>query len=203
VITLSPAREQELVDALAEAFTPEDLDHKVADPLKIPSAGRSGARDVKERARALVKWAAANGVDQLVTTALSGNPTSSRLRQFAASIGLLASPDELVDAVRPALRAGGDSAWVRGLAETQRQVCGIRMKIPGASSETQCTGFLVGDDMVMTVGSPIVPDPGTDVTFVFEADTIEIHREDPVVVDADHVRVLRLSRRVGRALHRR
>ena len=89
MITLSPAREQELVDALAEAFTPEDLDHKVADPLKIPSAERSGARDVKERARALVKWAAANGVDTLVNyCARVETRAARRLRQFAASIGL-------------------------------------------------------------------------------------------------------------------
>ena len=102
MIPLSPAREQELVDALADAFTPEDLDHKVADPLSIPLTARSGARDVKERARALVKWAAVNGVDVLVTTALNGNPSSNSLRQFAASIGLLASPAELLEAVRTA-----------------------------------------------------------------------------------------------------
>ena len=78
VITLSPAREQELVDALADAFTPEDLDYKVADPLKIPSAERSGARDVKERARALVKWAAVKAwTEKLVAVRLRGNPSSS------------------------------------------------------------------------------------------------------------------------------
>ncbi len=201
MIPLSPAREQELVDALAHAFTPEDLDHKVADPLKIPSSSRSGARDVKQRARALVKWAAVNGVDTLVKAALSGNPSSSRLRQFAASIGLLASPAELLEAVRPAPKFVSVSDWTRGLGEAQRQVCGIRMDVP-SDSVMQCTGFLVGDDLVMTVGSPIVPAPGPEATFAFEGLTIEIHREDPIVVDSDFVRVLRLAEPIARALEK-
>src|SRR5262249_49405499 len=142
VIALSPAREQELVDALAEAFTPEDLDYKIAEPLRIPMAARSGARDVRERARALVKWAMANGVDTLVTTALRGNPTSLRLRQFAASIGLLASPDELLEAVRPFLKILSPTEWTSVLSQVQRQVCGIKMNVP-SGSPTQCTGFLV------------------------------------------------------------
>lgn len=199
MIGLSETRQQELVDALAEAFTPEDLDYKVAEPLKIPAAERSGARDVRERARALVKWATANGVDTLVTAALRGNPTSPRLRQFAASIGLLASPDELLEAVRPSLKALNPTDWRNGLGLVQRQVCGIRMKVP-SGSETQCTGFLVGDDLVMTIGSPIVPAPGLDVTFVFEGASLGIHPTDAIAVDADHVRVLRLERPIARAL---
>jgi hypothetical protein len=202
VIPLSPAREQELVDALADAFTPEDLDHKVADPLQIPSAERSGARDVKVRARALVKWAAVNGVDTLTKAALSGNPSSSRLRQFAASIGLLASPTELLEAVRLAPKFVSVSDWTRGLGEAQRQVCGIRMNMPGGSDENQCSGFLVGDDQVMTVGSPSFPAPGLDVTFAFEGLTIGIHRKDPIVVDSDVVRVLRLAEPIARALEK-
>ena len=200
MIPLSPAREQELVDALADAFTPEDLDHKVADPLKIPSAERSSARDVKERARALVKWAAVNGVDTLVKAALSGNPSSSHLRQFAASIGLLASPAELLEAVRSAPKFVSVSDWTRGLGEAQRQVCGIRIRVPGSSDESHSSGFLVGDDQVMTVGSPIVPALGQDVTFSFEGLTIGIHRKDPIVVDSDFVRVLRLAEPIARVL---
>ncbi len=202
MITLSPAREQELVDALAEAFTPEDLDFKVADPLKIPAAERSGARDVKERARALVKWAATNGVDTLVNAALLGNPSSSRLRLFAASIGLLASPAELLEAVRSAPKFVAESSWTGGLGEAQRQVCGIKRKMPGSSGETQYTGFLVGDDQVMTVGFPTVPTPGLDVTFAFDTVTIGIHPKDPIVVDLDHVRVLRLEAPLARALEK-
>ncbi len=197
MIALSTAREQELIDALAEAFTPEDLDYKVAEPLKIPASERSGARDVRERALALVKWATVNGVDTLVSAALRGNPTSPRLRQFAASIGLVASPDELLEAIRPSLKVLNLTEWKGGLGLVQRQVCGIRMKVPG---ETQCTGFLVGDDQVMTIGSPLVPPPGPDVTFLFEGATLGIHEKDPVVVDADHVRVLRLERPIARAL---
>jgi hypothetical protein len=202
VITLSPAREQELVDALAEAFTPEDLDFKVANPLKIPIAERSGARDVKERSRALVQWARKNGVDTFVNAALKGNPSSSRLRRFAASIGLLASPDELLEAVRHAPTFVSASSWTRGLGEAQRQVCGIKMKMPGSSGETQYTGFLVGDDQVMTVGFPIVSSPSLDVTFMFDAVTIAIHPKDPIVVDLDHVRVLRLEAPLARALEK-
>ncbi|NEH32625.1 AAA family ATPase [Rhizobium ruizarguesonis] len=200
MITLSPPREQELIDALAEAFTPEDLDLKVADPLKIPAVERSGARDVKERARALVKWAAKNGVDTLVNAALRGNPSSSRLRLFAASIGLLASPDELLAAVRAAPKFVTNSSWMRGLEETQRQVCGIKML--GSSGETECTGFLVGDDQVMTVGFPVVPTPGLAITFAFDAVTVQIHPNDPVVVDLDQVRVLRLEAPLARALEK-
>jgi hypothetical protein len=200
VIALSPARKEELVDALVDAFTPEDLDRKVADPLKIPASERSGARDVKERARALVNWAVTNGVDTLVTEALRGNPTSSRLRQFAASIGLLASPEELVEAVRPALKSFLAVDWMRGLAETQRQVCGIRTGMPGSPGETQCTGFLVGDDLVMTIGSPILLPHGPDTVFIFEGLTVGIHPTNPTVVDSDHVRVLRLAEPIARTL---
>ena len=201
MIPLSPTREQELVEALAEAFTPEDLDHKVADPLQIPLTQRSGARDVRERARALVKWAAGNGVEALVKTALSGNPTSRRLRQFAASVGLIDSPEELVEVLRSAAKFVSVSSWTGGLDTVLRQICGIRMNSPGAG-DIQCSGFLVGDDQVMTVGSPIVPAPGPDVTFTFDDLAIELHAKDPVVVDLGSVRILRLARPIARAVEK-
>jgi hypothetical protein len=202
MILLSQAREQELVDALADAFTPEDLEHKIADPLQIPLSERSGARDVKERARTLVKWAAINGVDTLVKAALDGNPSSTHIREFAASIGLLASPAELIEAVRPAPKFVSVADWTRGLGEAQRQVCGIRMTMTGGSDGNQCSGFLVGDDQVMTAGSPIVLPPSPDVTFAFDGRTIGIHREDPIIVDSDFVRVLRLAEPIARALEK-
>lgn len=202
MIALSFAREQELIEALVEAFTPEDLDYKVAEPLKIPASERSGARDVRERARALVKWAATNGVDTLVDTALRGNPSGPLLRQFAASIGLLASPEELLQAVRPSLRTLKESDWRSALSLIQRQVCGITLRISSGSGETQATGFLVGDDQVMAVGLPIVEEDGLDATFVFEGVTLRIHQKEPMVMSADDVRVLRLERPIARVLER-
>ena len=90
----------------------------------------------------------------------------------------------------------------RRLAETERQVCGIEMRVAGGGT-TQCTGFLVGDDLVMTVGAPIVPPLPGGVLCLFEYDKVESHPQDPIVVEADHVRVLRLARPIARTLQSR
>lgn len=193
MIVLTPALEQELVDALAEAFTPEDLEFKVAEPLKISVAERNSARDVRERARALVVWAKKNGVDRLVSAALGGNPTSPRLRRFAASIGLLASPEEILKAIGPSPTPRDQIKWTSEQGIVQRQVCGIK-----TSDNTQFTGFLVGDDQVMTIGAPkLLPSSGA-VTFLFEGATLNIHPNAPIVVEADDVLVLRLERPIAR-----
>ena len=200
MITLSAERVQNLVDALAEAFTPEDLDHKIADPLGVPAAERSGARDVRERAAALVRWAAGSRMEELIAAALRGNPSSSQLRAFAESVGLLAASSALVEVVRSVLPADGEKEWLRGLGEAQRQVCGIRIAIRGEAEERRCTGFLVGDDQVMTLQAPVDRLADAHVEFAFEDLTLGIHRKDPVVVAADDVCVLRLERPIAREL---
>jgi hypothetical protein len=58
VIWLTPEGEQELVETIAGAFTPEDLDFKIADPLKIRLTKKRRPQ-CQERVGVLVAWAKA------------------------------------------------------------------------------------------------------------------------------------------------
>ncbi|MFN0249539.1 MAG: AAA family ATPase [Kofleriaceae bacterium] len=202
MIVLSPEREEELVDALAEAFTPEDLDIKVADPLNVPKAQRSAARDVRERARALIAWGGTERTSELIEAALYGNPSSTRLRRFAESTGLVDASSGLVEVMRPALTAGQDEAWLRSMVEVQRQVCSVHIRTASGSS-TEQTGFLVGDDLVMTLAVHYPDEPGTSFQFVFDSVTLGPNSNNFVVVTTGGVSVLRLERAIARELEQR
>ncbi|MGN6110746.1 MAG: AAA family ATPase [Kofleriaceae bacterium] len=199
MIVLSAESERELADALAQAFTPEDLDRKVADPLGVPAAERSGARDVRERAAALVRWASGSDrVEALLSAALRGNPSSPRLRRLNEAVGLLPATSALAEVLREVLPPGGERAWLRGLAEAQRRVCRIH-----AVSGDEGTGFLVGPDQVMTHAAVLgAADPAAitraQVEVAFEDAALGLDRARPVVIAIGELVVLRLERAAGR-----
>jgi hypothetical protein len=144
VITLSDARRAELVEALAEAFTPEVLERLVMDPLGMPQL-RSFSRAHRHRVEELVAWIEGEGrVADLVRTASQANSSNPHLRVFAEATGLVPATTSLVEAVRGALPEGGEAAWLRGLTDAQDQVCWIEIRGGGG------TGFLVGPDQIMT-----------------------------------------------------
>jgi len=148
MIALSSEQKRELIEALAESFTPESLHVRVMDPLRVPSGSRSAARDHRARIAELVDWASQNGkLGELLRTALEANPNSQRLRRLNEATGLVDASSGLADAMRPALDPGGESAWLRGLAEVERQTCLIQQE---KGSNAFSTGFLVGPDQVMT-----------------------------------------------------
>lgn len=200
MITLSPERERELAEALAEAFTEEDLEYKVAEALQVPRLARSSARDIRERSSALVSWAHGEGrTEDLLRAALHSNPSNTRLRQLHEAVGLLpASSAALLEAMRNVLGTISENRWLRGLLEAQRQVCGIRVK-PDAR-QTLMSGFLVGPDTVMT-SRAAVADPGefgADTELAFEDVSLGLHGSEPVAVTTADVYVLRLERELGR-----
>lgn len=200
MILLSPEREQDLVEALLEAFTAEDLNYKLADALNVPQSARSGARDIRHTAQALVTWARdERRTEDLLTAALQGNPSSSRLRILSEAVGLApATSTGLLDAMRSALVGISEDQWLRGLVEAQRQVCRLNLKLPGGPSLQ--TGFLVGPDVVMTSSEPLSAQdvPWLDSEVIFDDLTLGLHRSEPLVVITSDVCVLRLARELAR-----
>ena len=157
MITLTSALEAQLVEALASAFTPEDLEKRVMDGLRVPAAGRSGARDFRERVRELVRWAwHAERLDALIRTAFEANPHNPRLRAIAEAAGIAPVTHAILEQIIGASPFVDAAAWTRGLVEVQRQVCRIDVDGLGVG-----TGFLVGPDQVLTdfrlfAGAPAV-----------------------------------------------
>jgi hypothetical protein len=124
MITLSAQQRIELIEALAEGFTPEALERRVMDPMQVPPHIRTAARDYRARIAALTDWAAAGRrMEDLLRTAYAANLYSERLRMLNEATGLVAATSGLVEAIRPALPKDGEKAWNRGLAEVSKQVC--------------------------------------------------------------------------------
>lgn len=198
MITLSPQRAEELIEALAESFTPEKLEHMVMTPLDAPSTARSGARDYRARIAALVSWAIADGrVADLLSISLRGNPNSARLRLLNEAAGLVRGTSTLIDGIRTALPEGGEEAWNRGLAEVRRQVCLIKTEKQAAA-----TGFLVGPDQIMTHAVVLSDGRWAGGTVAFETATGSPQTygvlSEPILVAEDGVVVLQLDGHAGR-----
>lgn len=209
MITLSPERERELVEALAEGFTPEALERRVMDPMRVPSEVRSAARDYRTRIFELVRWATAGRlIGELLRAAHEANPNSERLRLLNEAAGLIPATSGIVEAIRPALPLGGEKVWSRGLREVEKQICVVERKpVPKGLTGT---GFLVGPDQVMTHASVVandmtkvakaIKDAGITVSFDRTATSQRTYRvlAEPLFLSDGGVIVLQLDRPAGR-----
>jgi hypothetical protein len=124
MITLSPDRQFELVEALTQSFTPDTLERRVLDPMRVPAELRSASRDYRSRVLALTDWATEQQrIGELLQTAYAANRSSERLRLLNQAVGLMPATDGLVEVIRPVLAPGGESTWIRRLHEVEQQVC--------------------------------------------------------------------------------
>ena len=164
MLSLTPDGEQELIEAIAGSFTPEDLNYKLADPLGVPPDERSFARDYRERVAALVEWSKARDqLAELLATALRGNPSSAKLRRLNEAHGLLPPSSAMFELLNDALPTADRDSWMRRMGETQRQVCEVNV-----GDTIRATGFLVGLDLVMTAALVVDDERNAgDVRFTF------------------------------------
>ncbi|MEO8703782.1 MAG: AAA family ATPase [Kofleriaceae bacterium] len=200
MIVLSPAREVELIAAVAEAFTYEDLERRVMDPMRIPRSVRSGSTATENRIARLVEWATKESrLGELLRVAREANPSSLRLQQLSEALGLSAATSDVVKALGSALTIDPDEWW-RSLAETKRQVCRIVV------GEVHGTGFLVGPDQVMThqrvfgaAGDLAAAAARGDAHVIFEPE--EVYRSEQLVfASPGGVVVVQVDRSVGREI---
>lgn len=217
MITLSPGRVLELIDVLAAAIKPEELDSQLLDPLAVPQPRRSAARSFKQRLTAVIEWAIENDrVAELLRSARRANPYNEQIRVFDQAIGLRPETMALVELMRAALPSGDEKAWLRGLAEVRRHVCRVRV---GQDDDMVGTGFLVGPDQVMTLYAlvkPVIeqstaswdgaevavafPDEGDEANFE-NATLLKLEPAAPIVVAVQNGPiVLRLNRALGREI---
>jgi hypothetical protein len=205
MITLSPDRQFELVEALTQSFTPDTLERRVLDPMRVPAELRSASRDYRSRVLALTDWATEQQrIGELLQTAYAANRSSERLRLLNQAVGLMPATDGLVEVIRPVLAPGGESTWIRRLHEVEQQVC-----LVDAHVQASGTGFLVGPDQVMThaavVGIDLTKDsarlpPGIQVSF--DRNTLSRRTYNvlpvPVFTSQSGVVVLQLDSPAGR-----
>jgi tetratricopeptide (TPR) repeat protein len=200
-------RRGELVDAIAAAFTPEDLQRRVMDALNVPAGVRSAARSYRKRVIELVNWAIDNGrVAELLRVCVQANPNSSALRAMLAEAVRGPIGSSALEAILPAPIVGG--AANPQLVEAQRQICVVEARVAGEPRVG--TGFLIGPDQVMTHSTLLGLDAsqvestlkaGVAVTFDVDrgAESSQTYAVLPEVVfhAEGGVAVLRLERAAG------
>lgn len=147
-MVLTGSQQQQLSEALRDAFTPQRLTEMLRFRLERNLADISLGSDYQEIAFALIRTAESEGWTQrLIAAARDANPGNSKLVTLAQQFGLLSdatSRQDLERIIRQTNSFFDVEAWRTRLGELEARVC--RVETPTSYG----TGFLVADDIVIT-----------------------------------------------------
>ncbi|MBY5482246.1 ATP-binding protein [Rhizobium leguminosarum] len=207
MITLSPQRLRQLVDALTGSFEPTFLEHLLMSGLGLNVHEIvSPHLPYKNRIREILLYTAGRGrLEELLRVAYEANPRSKALRSLNEAVGLLPPTEGLVDLVRPLVGPERLDTWTSGLDEVRQQICSV------VGGQNLGTGFLVGPAQIMThlavtpLGADGRFDPHPVVSFIGQpGSTVPPKKysalQEPVFVSRSGLVVLQLDREAGREI---
>jgi hypothetical protein len=150
---LSAAVRSALIDALAGAFSPDELDEFLRLRLdRSLTAIAALSESPREQVFRVVEAADAEGwALALVARACEARPADNRLAEVARQLGLLTLAAASVPLAFPVGQLLDPAAWRARLGEIEGQVCRVE------AGRSSCTGFLVGFDLLLTADVALDP----------------------------------------------
>ncbi len=168
---LSAQQFEELGDAIAEAFTRDELERLVRLHLGV-DLGNIINLDAPFRNIVfdLIDYFNGKGLtEQLIKAVGRERPANSQIRAALEHLGAAVDTAEVERVVRNELPFADIQVWRTRLGELERCVCRVQVG-PEDSPEFMATGFLVGPDLVMTCyhGFERLADKSPRIQFSFD-----------------------------------